>query len=98
MTDGAVNRRWAIGQAVASNRIDGLIPSAFGRQLFEQWIAGHWSADEAVQALIEHHKQNPAPDSDNAAQDNMLQLTDSRQLKQAEADITTVRMAAMLVG
>lgn len=93
----AALRRKAIEQAKANNALSGYAPSAFGQSIFEQWIAGHWSTDEAVALLIRHHQESEksAAASDNGATPNKLGITDSVRMKQAEADITTLRMAEL---
>ena len=92
-TPAADARRRAIDQAVANNGLSGLQPSEFGRSVFEQWIDSHWTTDEAVALVIQHYRDNPVKDSDNAARENRMGLTDSQQLRLAEADITTLRIA-----
>lgn len=90
-------RQNAHSQALASNALSDRFPSEFGRSVHAQWASGLLSSDEAVALLIEHYRDNPIPDdeSDFAAGDNRMGLTDSRQLRLAEADITTVRLADM---
>lgn len=95
MTNSTALRRRAIEQALANNALSGFEPSDFGRSIFEQWIAGHWTADEAVALVIQHYKQDFWADSDDSAPENNMGLTDSRQLRLAEADITTLRMAEL---
>ncbi len=96
----AALRRKAIEQAKANNALSGFEPSAFGLSIFDQWIVGHWTADEAVSLVIQHHQEleKSAAASDNAASPNKLGITDSARLKQAEADITTLRMAELGCG
>ncbi|TCJ14924.1 hypothetical protein EZJ19_08540 [Parasulfuritortus cantonensis] len=94
MTLSAVDARLrAVDQAIANNGLSGFQPSEFGRNVFEQWIGGHWTTDEAVALVIQHYRDNPIQDSDNAARENRMGLTDSQQLRLAEADITALRMA-----
>lgn len=93
----ATLRRKAIEQAKANNALSGYAPSAFGQSIFEQWITGHWTTDEAVALVIQHHQEieKTAASSDNAASPNKLGITDSVRMKHAEADITTLRMAEL---
>lgn len=93
MTSTTDQRRKAIEQAIGNNRLSGYTPSDFGHSVFEQWINGAWSTDEAVLLVKQHYRENRQPDSDNAAAENAMGLTDSGQLHKAEADITTLRMA-----
>jgi len=88
-------RRQVIKRALVNNALSGFKPSDFGLGVFEQWIHGHWTTDEAVALVIQHYQQSPTSDSDNAAPENNMGLTDSRQLRVAEADITTLRMAQL---
>jgi|WetSurMetagenome_2_1015567.scaffolds.fasta_scaffold929966_1 hypothetical protein len=89
------NRKRALEQALASNALSDRHPSDFGRFVHAQWANDMVTADNAVELLVQHYKDNPIPDdeSDFAAQDNHLGLTDSRQLRLAEADITMIRLA-----
>lgn len=94
-------RREAIEGAVASNGLSGFVPSAFGREVFEKWISGEHSTDQAVEAIKAHYRKanaDPALDSDFEARANLLQITDSGLLRQFEADVTTIRMAELLLG
>lgn len=90
-------RREAIERAKTNSALDGFEPSAFGLSVFEQWISGHWTTDEAVTLLIQHHQglEKNAARTDNTASPNKLGITDHERLHQAEADITTLRMADM---
>ncbi|HQT29604.1 MAG: hypothetical protein B7X81_01195 [Hydrogenophilales bacterium 17-61-76] len=90
-------RREAIGQAIANNALSGFSPSAYAHSVYEQWIHGNLTIDVAVRLVMQHHRDNPRPDSDNAARENTMNLTDSRQLHMAEADITTLRLAELEV-
>ncbi len=90
-------RRQAIKHAIANNALSGFNPSDYGYSVFEQWIDGHWTTDEAVALVIQHYRDNPHPENDNAARVNRMDLTDSRQLHMAEADITTLRIAQLEV-
>lgn len=94
---GQTARQAALDRAKANSFLSGLEPSAFGVSVFAQWIAGHWDADEAVALLIRHHKDldAKAASSDHLASPNLLGITDSDRMKQAEADIATLRMADM---
>jgi hypothetical protein len=94
----AVYRSAAIAQAIASTRLSGLEPSATARKVYAAWVAGHCSADEAVALLVQHYREHPVAQSDGQAQPNKLALTDRRQLKEAEADIATLRMADLLLA
>jgi hypothetical protein len=94
---GITNRHDALGQVLASNALSDRFPSDFGRSVHTQWANGLLTADVAVAVLIQHYRDNPCPDdvSDFAAGDNRMDLTDSRQLRLAETDITTIRLAEM---
>lgn len=98
MSESAIERRRdAISQAKANSALSGFEPSAFGLSVFEQWIAEHWTADEAVALLVAHHQdlEKSVASSDHAASANQLGITDRARMKQAEADITTLRIAEM---
>ena len=86
-------RRQAARQALAIHALSDLEPSALGSEVLAQWVDGHWTCDEAVDLVVQHYCAHPCSDSDHAAQENLLGLTDSRQLQQAEADITILRLA-----
>ena len=92
-------RREAIDSAKANNALSGFEPSDFGRWVFERWISGEWSAQEAVDAVKGHYRANTLTDedSDMHAKQNLLDLTDSRQLRFFEADVTTIRMAELAI-
>ncbi len=92
-------RQAALDRAKANSFFSGFEPSPYGLSVFAQWIAGHWNADEAVALLIQHHKDldAKAASSDQLAPPNLLGITDSDRMKQAEADIATLRMADMSV-
>ena len=91
-------RRQAIDSAIGSNALSGYHTSDFGKTVFERWIHGHWTTDEAVAIVIQHYKENPCADSDSAARKNQMGLTDSHQLRVAEADITTLRIADLQIN
>ena len=98
MTDPLVQRRRkAIDSAKASNTLSGFEPSDFGLSVFERWVSGECTAQQAVDAVKGHyrHRANTLADqdSDMHAKENLLDLTDSRQLRLFEADVTTIRMA-----
>lgn len=90
-------RQTAIDQAKAISDLSGFAPGPFALAIYGQWIAGHWSEDEAIALLVQHHKdlEASAGSSDQLAQPNNLGITDRIRMKQAEADITTLRMASM---
>src|SRR5471032_1382778 len=92
---GEAARRTAIEQAIANSALSGLAPGGFALSLYEQWIAGHWNVDEGVALLKQHHQELEAnaESSDGQASPNLIGITDSGRMKQAEADITTLRMA-----
>ena len=84
MTDLLVQRRRkAIDSAKASNALSGFEPSDFGRSVFERWIGGELTAQQAVDAVKGHYRANMLTDedSDMHAKQNLLDLTDSRQLR-----------------
>lgn len=93
----AIARRKAIESAKANNALSGFQPSPFGLAVFEKWINGDHTAQEAVDAIRAHYSANAYSDgaSDMQATPNKLGLTDSRQLHQFEADVTTIRMAEL---
>jgi hypothetical protein len=93
MTSLIDERREAIKQAIASNALEGFSPSAYAHSIYEQWVQGGLTTDAAVNLVKQYHRENPCSDSDNSAQENMWNITDSRQLRVAEADITTLRIA-----
>ena|ERR1700693_4113857 len=95
--DGKVARRAAINQAKTNSALSGLAPSEFALSLFEQWIAGHWNVDEGVALLKQHHQEleAKAAASDGQASPNLIGITDSVRMRQAEVDITTLRMACL---
>lgn len=90
-------RSVAVDQAKGSSALSGFVPTEFGLSVYEQWIAGRWNVDEAVELLIQHHKEleAKADSTDQLASLNLLGITDSVRMKQAEADITILRMAEM---
>ena len=93
------DRRHAIDQAKANNALSGFTPSDFGLSVFERWIAGELNTQQAVDAIKAHYRANPVPDdqSDQHAPQNLPGITDSRQLRLFEADVTTLRMAELKV-
>ena len=100
MTDPLVQRRReAIDSARANNALSGFEPSDFGRSVFERWIGGELTAQQAVDAVKGHYRANALAneDSDMHAKQNLLGLTDSRQLRLFEADVTTIRMAELAI-
>ncbi|UUZ46649.1 hypothetical protein LP420_22355 [Massilia sp. B-10] len=67
--------------------------------VYEKWIAGMDEID-ATNLLKVHHQQleaEQAPTSDRKAVENLLGVTDSKRIRIAEADITTLRMAALIM-
>ena len=92
-------RREAIDWARANNSLSGFEPSDFGRSVFERWIGGELTAQQAVDAAKGHYRANALADknSDMHAKQNLLDLTDSRQLRLFEADVTTIRMAELAI-
>jgi hypothetical protein len=97
---GITSHQDALSQALSSNALSDRFPSDFGRSVHAQWANGLLTADDAVTLLIQHYRDNSIPDdeSDFAAGGNRMELTDSRQLRLAEADITTIRLAEMGLG
>lgn len=93
------NRRAAVKSATASSALSGFIPSQYGMSVYEKWIAG-MDENEAIVLLKDHHKAleiEHAATSDLKAPKNLLGVTDSRRMRIAEADITTMRMAALMM-
>jgi hypothetical protein len=92
-------RRAAIKNAMASSALSGFVPSAHGLLMYEKWIEG-LDGNSIVAILKEHHRNMesaPGVVSDGKAKQNLLGLTDSGRLRNAEADITTFRMAELLL-
>jgi hypothetical protein len=92
-----VTRRTAIDQAIASSGFSCFEPTEFGLSVYEKWIIGQLSVNDAVALLIQYHKELEiqAESSDHQAAPNKLTITDSIRLKQAESDIVTLRMACL---
>jgi hypothetical protein len=93
------DRRVAVKSATASSALSGFFPSQYCMSVYEEWIAG-MDEDEAIALLRVHHQKledDQAATSDGKAHGNLLGVTDSRRMRIAEADITTLRMAALLV-
>lgn len=90
-------RATAVERAKVNSALSGYTPTEYGLSVFEQWIAGHWSVDEAIALLVQHHKEidASASTSDEQASVNKLSITDSLRLKVAVADITILRMAVL---
>lgn len=92
-------RRQAIDQAKANNALSDRIPSAFGLSVFEGWIRGELTTQQAVDTIKAHYRANLVADeqSDLHAPQNLLGITDSRQLHLFEADVTTLRLAELAI-
>ena len=100
MTDPLVQRRReAIDSAKANNAMSGFEPSDFGFSVFDRWISGECTAQQAVDAVKGHYRASALAneDSDMHANQNLLDITDSRQLRLFEADVTTIRMAELVI-
>ncbi len=92
-------RREAIRQGLVNNRLSGYVPSDFGRAVFEIWIAGGYSADEAVTSIKAHYRAEAVGElGDGAARSNSRGITDSAMQRSFEADVTTIRMAELYLG
>lgn len=92
-------RRAAIKSAMASSALSGFVPSPQGLLMYEKWIEG-LDGNSIVAILKEYHRnmeRAPGAVSDGKAKQNLLGLTDSARLRNAEADITTIRMAELLL-
>lgn len=92
-------RHAAIKSATANSALSGFFPSMYGMAVYEKWIAGMDEID-ATNLLKVHHQQleaEQAPTSDRKAVENLLGVTDSKRIRIAEADITTLRMAALIM-
>ena len=91
------DRRRAIDQAKANNALSDRIPSAFGLFVFEGWIRGQLTTQQAADTIKAHYRATPVTDeqSDLHAPQNLLEITDSRQLHLFEADVTTLRLAEL---
>jgi hypothetical protein len=87
-------------QAKASNALSDRVPSGFGLSVLERWIGGEQTTQQAVDTIKAHYRTNPVAEyqSDLHAPQNLLGITDSRQLHRFEADVTTLRMAELAVG
>lgn len=88
----------AIDSAIANNRLSGFTPTEFGLAVFELWIARQITVTGAIHLLKQHHatlEKIAAANSDNKAAENLLKITDSKRLKDYEADVTTMRMAEL---
>ena len=93
------NRREAVKSAIAISALSSFIPSPYGISIYEKWISGI-DTDEAIVLLKEHHKkleEEQAATNDGKARRNLLGVTDSLRMRKAEADITTLRAAALMV-
>ncbi|UUZ46655.1 antitoxin VbhA family protein [Massilia sp. B-10] len=93
------DRRAAVESATASSALSGFFPSLYGLSVDERWIAGMDDV-EAIALLKVHHKtleDEQAATSDGKAQENLLGVTDSRRMRIAEADITTLKMAVLMM-
>ena len=100
MTDPLVQqRRKAIDSAKANNALSDFEPSDFGLSVFERWISGECTAQQAVDAVKAYYRASTLADEDGDmhAKQNLLGLTDSRQLRLFEADVTTIRMAELVI-
>lgn len=67
--------------------------------VYEKWIAG-MDENEAIVLLKNHHtklEDEQAAMSDGKANENLLGVTDSLRMRVAEADITTLRMAVLIL-
>ena len=89
-------RREAIRQGVANNRLSGFEPTPFGHSVYARWIAGECTSAEAVETIKAHYRAEAAKQpGDGAARSNLLGITDSAMLRSFEADVTTMRMAEL---
>lgn len=90
-------RRQAIEQAKANNALSDRVPSGFGLSVFEGWIRSELTTQQAVDTIKAHYRTNPLAEdqSDLHAPQNLLGITDSRQLHCFEADVTTLRLAEL---
>ncbi|MES2128958.1 MAG: antitoxin VbhA family protein [Pseudomonadota bacterium] len=92
------DRRAAVKNATAISALSGFVPSPYAMAVYEKWVAGI-DCDEAVSLLKDHHKKledEHAATSDGKAQRNLLGVTDSLRMHIAEADISTLRIAALM--
>lgn len=93
------DRRAAVESATANSALSGFFPSLYGMWVYEKWIPGMNEID-AIVLLKVHHKKledEQAATSDGKAHGNLLGVTDSRRMRIAEADIKTLRIAALMV-
>ncbi len=93
------DRRAAVKSATTSSALSGFFPSLYALSVYEKWIAG-MDENDAIVLLKVHHKKledEQAATSDGKAYENLLGVTDSRRMRIAEADITTLRMAALMM-
>lgn len=93
-------RRAAIKDAIASGALSGFVPSTHGLLMYEKWVNG-LDGNTVVASLKEHYRKMemaPGAVSDGKAEMNLLGLTDSGRLRNAETDITTFRIAELLLS
>lgn len=98
LADERVRYRKAVDSAIANNRLDGFTPTDFGLAVFELWATRKITAMGVTEVLKQHHaalEKMLAVSSDHNAPENLLKITDSKRLKDYEADITTMRMAEL---
>jgi hypothetical protein len=77
---GTMARYKAIESAKAINSLNGFQPSSFGLTIFEKWINGDHTTQEAVDTIRAHYLATACSNeaSDMHAVPNKLGLTDSR--------------------
>ena len=93
------DRRTAAKSATSNSALSGFFPSVYAMSVYEKWIAG-MDGNEAIDLLKDHHKkleQEHAATSDGKAHGNLLGVTDSQRRRIAEADITTLRIAELMM-
>jgi hypothetical protein len=98
LADEKARYRKAVDSAIANNRLDGFTPTDFGLAVFELWVARKVTGMAVTEVLQQHHaslEKILAANSDHNAPENLLKITDSKRLKDYEADITTMRMAEL---
>jgi len=98
LVDEEARYKKAVDSAIGNNALSGFTPTEFGLAVFELWIARQITATGVIHVLKQHHatlEKMLAADSDHEAQENLLKITDSKRLKDYEADVTTMRLAEM---
>jgi hypothetical protein len=68
-------------------------PTEYGRSIHGAWARGGLTMATAIALLTAWHKARPAPEkNDGLAIPNLLGITDSMRWRDAETDLTTLRL------